>query len=428
MGRPAFTRFLTTDREGSVRWGERTASWRTLLAQGQERSRQVRPQGSYLVDPSVGMEALISLFAVATVPDTILLWSAADGIPRKELAPGLYEVDSPLPGPIDRPMWGVATSGSSGTPKLAIGHADVWELIALHYESAMFRPAFGGGTPTTLATCLPLQFSAAFFMTVLPAMFLQRDLLIFPAHNWRPVQQVASEHEVFVLGVPALAAAACLNTDEPVDMSRAALFLGGGHVSESRVRLIERHFTGISIANLYGTAETGAISVDYRPGHNRHVGRPIPGKAVWLEEVSEHGVGKVTVAAPDCCQFIWTPGHDPVPTAGRVASTDYGRFDDEGNLCLEGRVDGGEKLRGILVYPRAIERHLLTLDGVADARVLVQRTEAGLEHLLAKVVGEVAEAAVREHCLALAEIERPTRIECVSEQQAATVYSANGKL
>jgi acyl-CoA synthetase (AMP-forming)/AMP-acid ligase II len=111
-----------------------------------------------------------------------------------------------------------------------------------------------------------------------------------------------------------------------------------------------------------------------------------------------------------------------------VSSTDYGRFDQDGHLCLEGRVDGGEKLMGVLVYPRAVERHLLALDGVSDVRVLVRRTPSGLEHLVARVVGRVDEAAVREHCASLPEIERPSRVECVAERDAAAAYSANGKL
>jgi acyl-coenzyme A synthetase/AMP-(fatty) acid ligase len=184
----------------------------------------------------------------------------------------------------------------------------------------------------------------------------------------------------------------------------------------------------VSLTNLYGTAETGAISVDPDPGHNQHVGLPIAGKTVWIRDADAHGIGRIAVAGPDCCRYLWRPG-EPVRAVGDdVASTDYGRFDGAGNLCLEGRVDGGEKLRGVLVYPRAIERHLLCLPGVADARVLVERTDSGLERLVARVVGEVDAAAVREHCRDLAEIERPGVIDVVSEQAAAAVYNANGKL
>ncbi|WP_189212691.1 MULTISPECIES: AMP-binding protein [Actinokineospora] len=403
-----------------MRWGTEFATWDALLRTGRDRSRLVEPGSAYAVDPAGGLDAIASLLAVATVPDTVLVW--ASGMKGRELLPGLSAVECPVRE--DRPLWAVATSGSSGVPKLAVGHADSWELVALHYEQAMFP----GGLPPVLATCLPLQFSAAFFMTLLPSLLLRRDLVVFPAQDWEPVVAAAARDEVFVLGVPALAAAACLGMTAPVDMRRARLFLGGGHLSATRVDLIRSRFAGAEVANLYGTAETGAIAVDHDPGHNRHVGPPIPGKAVWLADADEHGVGAVAVAGPDCCRYVWRPGEGVTPNPGYVTGTDYARFDADGNLCLEGRVDGGEKLRGVLVYPRAIERHLLALDGVADVRVLVQRPDNGLEHLVAKVVGRVGEAEVRAHCAALPEPERPTRVECVPESAALAAYSANGKL
>lgn len=436
MGRPAFTRFLTPPRPAragappGVRWGADFASWDDLLRRGEQRAALVRPGHAYLVHPGAGLEALASLFAVATVPDTTLLWAVPEslGVESHRLGPGLSEVEPPVAGSVDRPLWGVCTSGSSGVPKVAIGHADLWELVALHYETVLYGAAYAGDPDTAVATCLPPQFSATFFMTVLPSLFLRRDLVIYPAHDWSGVQELAARRPTVVLAVPALAAAACLAGAATSDMSRATMFLGGGHVSAERVRLIGERFVGVRLVNLYGTAETGAISVDHEPGHNAHVGRPIAGKAVWLRDVDERGVGTLAAAGPDCARYLWRPGGPPVANPGYVTGTDYARFDDDGRLCLQGRVDGGEKLAGVLVYPRTVERHLLALDGVSDARVLVRRTAAGLEHLVAKVVGRVDEAAVRQHCQSLAEIERPSRVECVAERDAAAAYSANGKL
>jgi acyl-coenzyme A synthetase/AMP-(fatty) acid ligase len=455
VGRPAFLRFLDGGHRGGglsggalpgrgpsaagrpaapspagVRWGADHATWDDLLRRGRDRARLVREQGCYVVDPAAGVESLASLFAVATVPDTVLLWAsaAALGVPHRELAPGLHEIEPPVPGPVERPLWGVCTSGSSGTPKAAIGYADEWELIALHCERALYDGVLPGGPPEVLATCLPLQFSAAFFMTVLPALLLRRDLLVFPAYDWTLAIEAARSRRVLLLAVPALAAAAALGADEPAQMHRAALLLGGGHVSADRVRLVRERWPGIALANLYGTAETGAVALDHDPGHNRHVGFPVPGKAVWVEGADERGVGAVAVAGPGCCRWLWRPGGEATPVTGTVTSTDFGRFDADGHLCLEGRVDGGEKLRGVLVYPRAVERHLLALDGVSDARVLIERSPNGLEHLTARVVGDVDEAAVRDHCTALPETERPSRISCVPERDALSAYSANGKL
>ncbi|MEV4279898.1 AMP-binding protein [Actinoplanes xinjiangensis] len=436
MGRPAFTRFLNTARRprsgdpAGVRWGDEFVAWETLLDRGRHHAPAIRRGHAYVVDPGAGLDALAGLFAVATVPDTTLLWAVPGplGVAHRQVAPAVSEIAPPVTGGPDRPLWGVCTSGSSGTPKVAIGYADQWESIALHYEQALYGPRYAGDPDTAVATCLPPQFSATFFMTVLPSLFLRRDLVMFAPHDWGAVHTLAARRPTVVLAVPAVAAAACLGTTVSADMSRATLFLGGGHVSGERVRLIRQRYTGVELVNLYGTAETGAVSTDHDPGHNEHVGRPVDGKAVWLRDVGENGIGTLAAAGPDCAAYLWRPGETPVANDGYVTGTDYARFDDHGRLCLEGRVDGGEKFNGMLVYPRAVERHLLALDGVVDARVLVRRTATGLEQLVARVVGRTDEGAVREHCAVLAPADQPTVVECVSERDAAPAYSSHGKL
>src|SRR6202035_3050953 len=103
-------------------------------------------------------------------------------------------------------------------------------------------------------------------------------------------------------------------------------------------------------------------------------------------------------------------------------------FDEDGHLYLDGRIDAGEKLHGVTVYPRVTERFILQLGSVVDVRVSVLHGPAGRERLVAKVVGSVGEDAVREHCRSLPEIERPADIECISEQESMNAYSAHGKL
>ncbi|HEU4765829.1 MAG TPA: hypothetical protein VFS77_00605, partial [Pyrinomonadaceae bacterium] len=85
-------------------------------------------------------------------------------------------------------------------------------------------------------------------------------------------------------------------------------------------------------------------------------------------------------------------------------------------------------LHGILIYPRIIERHILQLDGVIDAKVLITHEPNGREQLTARVIGRVSDDAVRDHCSVLEEIQRPTRVECISENAAEGAYTAHGKL
>ncbi|WP_084467420.1 AMP-binding protein [Actinokineospora inagensis] len=420
MGRALFDGFLS-EGSGGIHVGGGFTPWSELV---RGLDADVRPGNAYLVDPTSPVEALTAFFTVAKVPDTVLLWAAPKVFTgeTRQLGPALHAV--PWEGAVDRPLWGIMTSGSSGAPKLPIGHADTLEAVALHYDAAVFRPIFDGAT---LATCLPLQFSAAFFMAVLPALFFRRDLVVFPAHDWRPVVEAARRGYVVCQAVPAVTAAGSLSIGEQADMSRAAVIMGAGYVTQQRVDTIRSRFRDVTLANIYGTAETGAISLDRDPGAHRHVGKPLPGKPVWLTDTDAGGIGRVATTGPDCMRYRWTPGTPPEPVGDIVTGTDYGHFDPNGNLYLDGRVDGGEKLHGVTIYPRRIERHLLDLPGVVDVRVLVRHTPDGPDHLVARVIGDTTPAQVREHCTTLPTVERPTRIECLTESDP-TAYTAHGKL
>lgn len=415
--------------ERGLHWQGEFTSWDALLQRGRERASLVTPRRVYLVDPTVGTDGFASFFAVATVPETLLLWASPSASlgPMRPLCKGLFELGETSDAMLDRPMWGILTSGSSGTPKVPVGHADTLELVALHYDRAVFQPTFDGAEVGTFATCLPLQFSAAFFMTVLPALFLRRDLLVFPPHDWRALCAVAQREQVICQCVPVIAASGSFSVREPTDMSRAALLLGAGYITQPRIRNIREKFTGVRIANIYGTAETGAISLDREPGHCTHVGFPIPGKPVWLRDENLEGIGAIATTGVDCRCYYWSPGEglrsaDPV-----VASTDYGHFDDDGRLYLDGRIDAGEKLHGVTIYPRSIERHILKLDAVVDVRVAVVHELSGRDKLVARVIGVSDPAMVKEHCRVLPEIELPAEIECVASD-GKEAYTTHGKL
>ncbi|HEU4769726.1 MAG TPA: hypothetical protein VFS77_20325, partial [Pyrinomonadaceae bacterium] len=123
MGRPLFNGFLTAvsdrspGRERGLHFDGEFASWDSLLVRGRERASEVRPQQAYLIDATRGFEAFVSFFAVATVADTLLLWAkpAPELGTLQEVAPGLHRIDGVIQEPLDRPLWGILTSGSTGT-------------------------------------------------------------------------------------------------------------------------------------------------------------------------------------------------------------------------------------------------------------------------------------------------------------------------
>ncbi|GAA3222711.1 hypothetical protein GCM10020256_30330 [Streptomyces thermocoprophilus] len=129
MGRPAFQRFLTSRHIPAgraaavtgVRWGGDFAAWDDLLAAGRDTAPQIRPGGAYAVDPAAGPSALAALFAVAVVPETVLLWAspAGLGITGRRIAPALHELpEGAVPfGAEQRPLWGCARPAAPARPR-----------------------------------------------------------------------------------------------------------------------------------------------------------------------------------------------------------------------------------------------------------------------------------------------------------------------
>jgi acyl-coenzyme A synthetase/AMP-(fatty) acid ligase len=358
----------------------------------------------------------------------VLLWARPDQVPGQltKLAAGLYRVNEEPRAPLTRPMWGTLTSGTSGAPKTPVGYADTMELLALQYGAELYEGLAGGSeTAQTLATCLPLDYSAAFMMMVIPALYLRKDLLVFEPHDWRPLGQAAIAAHVACLTTPGLAAAGTASLPGPADFSGVSLFMASGYLSAERIRTIRHVMAGVHLLNCYGASETGVVSLDRQATGAGHVGTPIAGKPTWIEDPDDSGTGAIATSGFDCREFYW-PDRRPIKKAdGTVSVTDTGRFDEAGRLFLEGRLDSGEKLHGVTIYPRRIERHLLALDGVADVKVYV-RQDGGLDRLAARVVGRVDAATVREHCAGLAQLEQPVLIECVPDTLHA--YSGHGKL
>lgn len=433
MGRSSFQRRLdetrgSAGRERGVHLGGQFASWDQLSKRAGELRPLLREGGQYLVDPSAGLQAFAALIAVMMTPRSTLIWALRDAVPCafSPVATGLFHCDDPPPVDHERPMYATLTSGSSGEAKIPVAFADVLELVALQYDTAMYQSAFEGSPDVNVyATCLPLEYAAVFMMMVVPALFLGRDLVVFDNHRWDVLLDAARRERVVCLIVPALVAAASAALAEPVSAANLAFIFTAGHLSRARRDVLAEKFRGATLLASYGASETGVMTLDREPGEATHVGSPLWGKAVWIAEPDESGVGKISTTGPDCRESYWGKNQPLRDAAGVVASTDYGHFDPQGHLVLDGRIDGAQKFHGRLIYPKRIERHILLLPGVEDVRIRLL-LDGNFDRIEALVVGSCNVDTVREHCAELPELYRPGRIECVLD--GAKLYNARGKL
>jgi acyl-coenzyme A synthetase/AMP-(fatty) acid ligase len=203
------------------------------------------------------------------------------------------------------------------------------------------------------------------------------------------------------------------------------LLTTAGYLTRGRIRGLQERLPEAVLMSSYGASETGVMTLDTAPTGDLHVGKPLFGKPVWLTGAGDDGVGKVTTTGSDCREFYLDGSHIR-QIDGTVAMTDLGHFDAQGHLFLDGRLDAGEKLRGVTIYPRRIERHLLELSGLDDAKVqIVSGANLEPDRLVATVVGVIDEEVAREHCRSLPDFLRPTHY-LVRTPEAS--YSSRGKL
>jgi len=181
---------------------------------------------------------------------------------------------------------------------------------------------------------------------------------------------------------------------------------------------------GIYVRQLYGSTETGTISVDLSPDIERSldsVGRPMAG--VEVEIFNEHGepaqlneIGEIAVKSPATIS-----SYDGCEELNRAAfknryflTGDLGRRDDQGLLYLVGRKKLFINRAGYKVNPREIEDWLKTHPKVEEAVVVGLPTVFGDEKLKAVIVlnDDATEEEMIDHCRGkIADFKIPTLIE-----------------
>jgi chorismate-pyruvate lyase len=180
--------------------------------------------------------------------------------------------------------------------------------------------------------------------------------------------------------------------------------------------------TGISIRQLYGTTETGAISVEREGSEpsSPSVGHPLPG--VSVEILDDRGralpagkTGNVAVSSP----FAGTYDH-PERSSESVFLNDVflpgdlGKLEADGRLVLGGRRRGFVNVAGNKVDPTEVEAVLKQMPAVSEAVVVAVPDGAADEKVKAVIVATepCTRADVYAFCASrLADFKRPRLIE-----------------
>jgi long-chain acyl-CoA synthetase len=296
------------------------------------------------------------------------------------------------------------TSGSTHLPKAAI--ASELQLIN---DGRHIIEAMGIGPRDINLAYIPLSHSYAIGNIVMPLLWQGTGVALRQSFN--PSQFV---HDISVTGATVFPGVPFMfervKSSETIDRLPPTLRLlitAGARIDSSTV-LWFRQKLGRKVHSFYGSSETGGIAYDDSEDLSEplHVGRAMPETTVTVRQ-PEAGVsaGRVFVSGNAVALGYAREEYDPVARFchGGFLTGDLGYFDDRKQLVLTGRASALVNVAGRKVDPAEVERKLLELPGIADARVLGMACDRRGQQVVAFVVradSALTPLAIRQLCAA----------------------------
>jgi long-chain acyl-CoA synthetase len=331
------------------------------------------------------------------------------------------DLEAPAAGGDSPPVLLLYTSGSTGRPKRVVRtHAHLAAEVETLLDVFEVSPAdrFLGAAPFSHVNGLT--------RTMLSSVVGGATLYPVPRYSRRPVLRLlAGEKLTFFCGVPHMfILLAQTRTREEADVSNLRLvFCSSAPLTPQDNRSFHERY-GIWVRQLYGSSETGTISMNDEPDPGRRlatVGRALPGVEVTV--LTEEGQpappdaeGEIAIRSP----FAITSyeGNEEATRKsfvdGLYLSGDVGTIDGEGFVSLVGRKSLMINRGGFKVNPYEVEEAIRQQPDVADVAVVGAPGPHGDQIVRAVVVagGAVTAEEIAVFCRErIADYKVPSRIE-----------------
>ncbi|ROR91402.1 class I adenylate-forming enzyme family protein [Nocardioides aurantiacus] len=319
--------------------------------------------------------------------------------------------DPALGPPRGRPVH--LTSGTTGRPKgVWSGLLDEADGAALAAEE---RDLWGFAADDVNLVLSPLHHSAPLRFALGTRLAGGRVVVPGPFDVERVTRAIVEEHPTTMFCVPAHLQRLFAHWNDvgvpDLDGFRLVAHAGAPCPDHVKRRLVELFPAG-STWEFYGSTEgqfTACRSEEWlrRPGT---LGPARPGRTMTVDDdgrlwcvVPPHARFEY-LGAPEKTAAAWRETPDgPAFTVG-----DLGHVDGDGHVHLDGRREDLVISGGVNVYPAEVERALTEVRGVVDVAVFGVPDETWGQRVCAAVVGDVEEAALREHARTrLAPAKRP---------------------
>jgi long-chain acyl-CoA synthetase len=321
----------------------------------------------------------------------------------------------------DTPLLHQYTSGSTGAPKRIIRTNAM--LLA---ELGRLAGAFQLTEEDRFLGAAPFSHVNGLVRTMMTSMYVGGTLYPLSQFQRRPVLDlITAERITYFGGVPymyAILAATPVRGETDLSSLRVAFSASAPLLSDDNRRFAEKY--GPYVRQLYGSTETGTISVNLHPDVEdrlESVGLPLEG--IRIEIWDEGGAplppgeeGEIVIASPHA---ITSYDGNPEATAesfrgGFYLSGDLGRKDEQGYLTLTGRKKFLINRGGYKVNPLEVEQAIQSHPKIQEVVVLGAPSRFGDEVVRCVAVTHepCTEEEIIEHCRErIADFKIPSLIE-----------------
>jgi long-chain acyl-CoA synthetase len=325
------------------------------------------------------------------------------------------------------------SSGSTGKPKrIARTHAN------LLFELDSLIQTLGVTHEDRFLGVAPFSHVNGLMRSMLTSLRAGGTLYPLAKFEREAVAEMIEKHRISVfIGVPFMfGVMAKTNYGRRPDFSSLRLCISASAPMPPKLNHQFHEKFGIYVRQLYGSTETGTISVDLSSDIERSlesVGTPIAGVDVEVysengEPTQTNGIGEIAVKSPAAIKSYGSDDFDDDAFRNDYFFTgDLGRRDQDGLLYLVGRKKLFINKGGYKVNPREIEELLESHPKVEEAVVVGVPTSFGDEKVKAVIVTQRActEQEIIDHCRGkIASFKIPSLIEFTQ----SLPKSATGKI
>jgi acyl-coenzyme A synthetase/AMP-(fatty) acid ligase len=319
------------------------------------------------------------------------------------------------------------TSGTSAGPKLAVRPGPCAVAEPLHYIETLAI-----NRSDAILCAIPMSHAYGYGMCFMVPLLTSADLLFTRHFNPALVHQALHQMSISIFPAVPFILDSLLAVDVAHPVKPPRIVLSAGAPLTRKTFDAFRHRYKLAVRPLYGTTETGGISIaSAEDEFDGGVGPAMAGVEVALRPAGVDDSDQAKIlrvrSASMMAGYLESGAINRNYVAdGWFETGDLAQIDARGRIHLLGRLSEVINVFGLKVIPREVEEVIALLPGVAEVKVYARR-DMGSEVVEAAVVcrGSLDEGKILKHCEKhLVSYKCPTAIRFVS----ALPRTASGKI